>query len=493
MAETGCGKPEYLHVLVRSRLCRSNFGRPSISDWNYRASRTWSVDRRSRSCMRRVFPPTFEQLEKELSAPELQRRRREPRIFHFLGHGETDGLWFEKQDGSGELISANRIVRLLKGSPVKLALLNACSSATTLVASLCDRLTKDGGIATAIGHDGQVADTSAIEFAREFYRHLSLGKTVGAAKNLAANDLANHGKPGATAVDLKGDRTLLLASDLAEGERPGRVEDGLPLKGSLPGSAFFAGRHEEFMEVARTLGDDEQVAYGIWGIGGIGKTALTLELARRNAWRYPGGIAWVDARDVSPPTAAGMLDFALAEVEPASTVRHAGPAIVKLMKQSPVLMVPDNLEILPSDEHGELSRFLRKVPRNGSRVLMTARSKLTDFDEFPGMRSHTLTTGLDDHSGAHLAFRYARLKGIKALHEEHPRVTDGGQVEGKCALISRRLSGHPQMIELAVGIARRGCDELEQSIKTLAGDLGEQLQKLLRTSLSLLARKGDRC
>ena len=90
----------------------------------------------------------------------------------------------------------------------------------------------------------------------------------------------------------------------------------MPLKGSLPGTAFFAGRHDEFTEIAATLDDTQQVAYGLWGIGGIGKTALTLELARRNAWRYPGGIAWVDAHDVSPPTAAGMLQFALAELEP---------------------------------------------------------------------------------------------------------------------------------------------------------------------------------
>jgi len=146
---------------------------------------------------------------------------------------------------------------------------------------------------------------------------------VGAAKNLAANHLAEQSKPGTTEVELKGQGTLLLADDLAEGTREGRVEPGMPLKGSLPGAAFFAGRPDEFTEVAATLDDTEQVAYGLWGIGGIGKTALTLELARRNAWRYPGGIAWVDARDVLPPTAAGMLEFALAELEPASTAPDA--------------------------------------------------------------------------------------------------------------------------------------------------------------------------
>ena len=302
--------------------------------------------------------------------------------------------------------------------------------------------------------------------------------------------MAEQGKPGTTKVELKGEGTLLLADDLAEGERQGRVEDGMPVKGWLPGAAFFVGRHDEFTEIAATLSDTEQVAYGLWGIGGIGKTALTLELARRNAWRYQGGIAWVDARDVSPPIAAGMLQFALAELEPASTAKDAASGLGRLMKEAPVLVVLDNLETLPPDEHQVLARFLKKVPRNGSRVLVTARSELSDFDDVPGTRSRTLTTGLDDYSGAHHAFHYARLKDVKALRDE-PRVAQGGRVEGKCSLMSRRLSGHPRMIEMAVGVASHGWEELEKSLKTLSGDLEEQLRRLLETGLKLVAPEGQ--
>ena len=490
MAGARDGKPDYLDVLVVAAAPVDH--RPALN-LGVELARLEDMVRRSAIPirMRRVFPPTYAQLEKELSAPELEWRRREPRVLHFLGHGEMDGLWFEKEDGSGERIPTNRIVRLLKGSPIKLALLNACWSATNLVASLCDRLTKEGGIPAAIGHGSEVADASAIEFVREFYRHVVLGKSVGAAKNLAANKLAEQGKPGTTKVELKGEGMLLLADNLAEGERQGRVEDGMPLKGWLPGAAFFAGRHEEFTEVAATLGDAEQVAYGLWGIGGIGKTWLTLELARRNAWRYRGGIAWVDARDVSPPTAAGMLQFALTELEPASTAPDAASGLLRLMKEAQVLVVLDNLETLPPDEHSVLARFLGKLPRNGSRVLVTARSELNDFDDVPGTRSRTLTTGLDEYSGAHHAFHYACLKDVKALRDEYPRLAEGGRVEGKCALVSRRLSGHPRMIELAVGVASHGWEELEKSLKTLSGDLEEQLRRLLETGLKLLAPEGQ--
>jgi len=218
---------------------------------------------------------------------------------------------------------------------------------------------------------------------------------------------------------------------------------------------------------------------------------LALELARRNAWRYPGGIAWVDARDVSPPTATGMLQFALAWLEPASTAPDAASGLVRLMTEAPVLVVLDNLETLPPDEHQVLARFLKKVPRNGSRVLVTARSELKDFDDVPGTRSRTLTTGLDEYSGAHHAYHYARLKDVKALRDEYPRVAEGGRVVGKCALVGRRLSGHPRMIELAVGVASHGWEELEESLKTLSGDLEEQLRRLLETGLKLVGPEGQ--
>ena len=64
-------------------------------------------------------------------------------------------------------------------------------------------------------------------------------------------------------------------------------------------------------------------------------------------------------------------------------------------------------------------------------------------------------------------------------------------MEGKCALVSRRLSGHPRMIELAVGVASHGWEELEKSLKTLSGDLEEQLRRLLETGLKLVAPEGQ--
>ncbi len=186
-----------------------------------------------------------------------------------------------------------------------------------------------------------------------------------------------------------------------------------------------------------------------------------------------------------------MLQFALADLEPASTAPDTASGLVRLMNAVPVLMVLDNLDTLPPDEQRVLARFLRNVPQNGSRVFLTARSKLLGFDDVRGAYSRTLTTGLDEYSGALHAFHYARLKDVKALLYEFPRVAEGGRVEGKCALVARRLSGHPRMIELAVGVAGYGWEELERSLKTLSGNLEEQLRWLLETGLKLVGQEGQ--
>src|ERR1700722_2354540 len=94
-------------------------------------------------CLTRVFPPTFEQLQRELSPPALQRRV--PRVFHFKGHGDEDYLWFEDAEGCGDKVTAPRLRRLFAGTPIRLVLLNACWSASPRVKYLCAQLVEGVG------------------------------------------------------------------------------------------------------------------------------------------------------------------------------------------------------------------------------------------------------------------------------------------------------------------------------------------------------------
>lgn len=141
---------------------------------------------------RRVFPPTFEQLQRELSPVALLERA--PRVFHSMGHGEEDYLWFEDAEGLGDKMTAARLLRLFRGTPIRLALLNACWSATARVKSLCDHLVEGSGLAAAIGHGKPVADTSAIAFAHRFYAEITRGQTIKQACFAGRNALAETAK-----------------------------------------------------------------------------------------------------------------------------------------------------------------------------------------------------------------------------------------------------------------------------------------------------------
>ena len=51
--------------------------------------------------LRRVCPPTLEQLQREFARAAEQGRQ--PSVFHFLGHGDDDGLYFENEHGEKTL------------------------------------------------------------------------------------------------------------------------------------------------------------------------------------------------------------------------------------------------------------------------------------------------------------------------------------------------------------------------------------------------------
>ena len=267
--------------------------------------------------LRRVFPPTFEQLRRELAPTVLQGR--EPRVFHFLGHGEEDYLWFEDEEGGGEKVTAARLRRVFEGTPIRLALLNACWSATPRVRSLCTHLVEDAGLAAAIGHGKAVADASAIAFARRFYAEITRGETVRRAYFAARNALAEQG-PARRRRDRPDRRRRPPAR---RGPGPRRADGagrGRDAHARLPaGGRLLLWPRGGVPPVARALADPDKRGYGLWGMGGIGKTALAKEAARRNAWRFrDGGVVFVDAREIAPPTTPDLLRRALARLDPAA-------------------------------------------------------------------------------------------------------------------------------------------------------------------------------
>ena len=219
--------------------------------------------------MRRVFPPTLEQLRKEFARAALQGRQ--PSVFHFLGHGDSDGLYFENEHGEARLVKGHELKEALAQSPVKLALLNACWSATNRSISLIEFLIREQLAEVAIGHATPVADVSAVEFSKQVYTRITQGKSIRVACQEAASELAEQGMSGATDIKFVGNGDIELTTGFVIGSRPCVIESCLPTMGHLPEPPAFYGRGEELVQLSQSFADVSLTGFGLWGIGGIGK------------------------------------------------------------------------------------------------------------------------------------------------------------------------------------------------------------------------------
>jgi CHASE2 domain-containing sensor protein len=103
-------------------------------------------------------------------------------IIHFIGHGgysEPLGggcLVFESEDNSPELINIDRLSLLLRETPVRLVVLNACQTGNVATSEIslgvAQGLVKIG-VPAVIAMQFRIPDSSAIEFSKEFYTTLS--------------------------------------------------------------------------------------------------------------------------------------------------------------------------------------------------------------------------------------------------------------------------------------------------------------------------------
>ncbi len=437
--------------------------------------------------LRKIVPPTLEQLEREFSLAGQRGER--PAVFHFLGHGDDDGLYFEDEHGRAELVKGSQLRQALANSPVKVALLNACWSATSRGVSLCEFLTREQVAQCAIGHQRPVADSSAIEFAHQFYTLATTGKSVREAQQRARNSLAEKRLMGASEVELVGDGEFLLTADpVRNAARPPQFEGGQPKLGSVDDVGIFFGRGDELIELSEAFADSKFAAFGLWGIGGIGKTALAKTAAARNVWRFQG-VAFVDVRDAAQKTTAELLRLALNRLFPGAPDNDPAFELAKRLKEAPSLLVLDNLEDLPAEEHAALGRFIEKIPRNGSHLLLTARVPLAAIERLPGVRTRRLTQGLDDWNGAHYVQHVAEVKECLALKDEL-RLREGNRLEGRCVLVNQRLHGHPKMLELSVGRALQGQAALDEALVALPEEMEQQFAALLATYLAHLGQEG---
>ena len=142
--------------------------------------------------------------------------------------------------------------------------------------------------------------------------------------------------------------------------------------GNLPTRlTSFVGRRRELQEVAELLEASRLLT--LTGPGGIGKTRLALEVARRVRAQFPGGVWWIDLASVTDP--ASVLD----EVARVLGVTSApgvepGDLLVRALTRRRALLLVDNCEHVVTAVAEAMVRVLRGT--TGPRILATSRTPL---------------------------------------------------------------------------------------------------------------------
>jgi predicted ATPase/DNA-binding SARP family transcriptional activator len=199
----------------------------------------------------------------------------------------------------------------------------------------------------------------------------------------------------------------------------------------------FVGREAELANLAERLATERLLT--LTGIGGVGKTRLAIEAARRFAAAFQDGVAFVDF--------SALADAALVPVEVAAAlgVREQGDRdLVDLLathvRGASVLLVLDNCEHVRETVAAVVERLL--VAGTGVRALATSRAPLG----VPG-EAEVPVAPLAVTSDA-VTLLLARARSAR------PSIVDDPATLATAARICTDLEGLPLAIELAAARAR---------------------------------------
>lgn len=224
----------------------------------------------------------------------LQRRLKEqpPHILHFIGHGDVrasgGALVLEgAQPGAEEIVYADELARWLSGTPVRIVVLSACrtgSSVRGVGATLAAH-----GVPAVVAMQLPLRDATAGHFARAFYSALLTSSSVEDAVSEGRQAVRGAGADwGVPALWLASEDSNLLT--LREVEPP---PTNLPYRAN----PYFVGRASALSELYRLLHTPQRTPVALVGMGGIGKTQLAVQYAHAHAADYPGGIFYLNAEN----------------------------------------------------------------------------------------------------------------------------------------------------------------------------------------------------
>lgn len=373
-------------------------------------------------------PATLDNLVKRLERKSRHRRKPPVDIIHFDGHGVFDAngyldkqeqkpnpygdlkgkgsdgsntgyLLFEKEDGTKDFVSADKLGGMLNRKKLGLIVLSACQSAKVAgeeaMGSVAARLTGAGIPAVLAMTHSVLVETTRRLFA-SFYEHLTYGEGIGEALDDARRYLyrdLERGKRqrGTEQITLELNDWFLPALYQAGEDRP-LLADREPepievVKWSnlpeLQESGFF-GRSRELWDIERWFVQGTQ-RITISGFGGQGKTYLAAEAGR---WLYRTGmfgkVCFVDYSSFNSIDAVGLAVITLGTVlnqsflDAEAVTAYLTSNSSNSRRGESVMWILDNLETLQPQPLRELLDVAKQWSEIGNcRVLLTTR--ILDF------------------------------------------------------------------------------------------------------------------
>ena len=182
------------------------------------------------------------------------------------------------------------------------------------------------------------------------------------------------------------------------------------------------------------------------GAGGIGKTRLSLEVARHLLPRYPDGVFVAELGPLSSPELVpATVASALGLTHIVGTVSREGVAGAVGTKK--LLLVIDNCEHVIEAAAAMAEALLRATP--GASLVATSREPLRVSGEYV-YRVPPLDLPAEGNQDLEDVLRYGAVRlFVSRAHAAEPRYVAEGLIAAATVAICRRLDGIPLAIELA--------------------------------------------
>lgn len=227
---------------------------------------------------------------------------------------------------------------------------------------------------------------------------------------------------------------LVVADGLASEVVLVSQQDNLP----NPPTAFV-GRGNDVDNLGAAIMPGELVT--ITGLGGLGKTRLAIEGARRSAERFPDGLWWIDLTPLSEESSVGVHTASALGITLQSSMTTAASLIDALRRQK-ALIVFDNCEHVIGEAASLIAALRAGCPTLG--MLATSREPL----DLAGEQNRPLAAMAAATDGVALLLDRARA------HDANLDMSRWRWPQADLVDLCQRLDGMPLAIEMAAARLR---------------------------------------